>query len=247
MEITAFRFTAKQLRSIHKDHLGFILASSHCCNELTSVGPYIIFEHDSETANEVEKSFILLRFFTLVRLQVAKIFEYRDLCNRYVKGIRATFPATAKRVSEQVKPISRKIDSARWAQTLRNKVAFHFDASYVVQALEQASPDDGLAFFVGRIRGLTSFDFADKILVNSMFTEAGKGNSELGNQIVLEWATDLRQDISAFHAKNMIEIFDSYGLLSKREKVELRDSYCAAMGTTTIPISTVRIENSETE
>src|SRR5215216_2980688 len=76
MKTWIFRFTAKQLRAVHSDHLGFILASSHCCNELTSVSPYLIFEHELEEANEVEKAFILIRFFTLVRFQIAKIFEY---------------------------------------------------------------------------------------------------------------------------------------------------------------------------
>jgi type IV secretory pathway TraG/TraD family ATPase VirD4 len=99
------RFTAKQLGSMHADHLGFIIASSHCCNELLALSPYLIFEQDSEKANEVEKSFIDVRFFTIVRMQIAKIFEYRDLCNGYVRRIRKTFPSTAEKVAERSRSI----------------------------------------------------------------------------------------------------------------------------------------------
>jgi hypothetical protein len=133
MKTWIYRFTAKQLGLMHPDHLGFVIASSHCCNELTGLMPYLIFEHTSEAVNEIEKSFLDIRFLTLVRIQIAKIFEYRDLCDDYVGKIRKTFPATAKMVAERSREISRKINSASWAKTVRNKVAFHFDASYATE------------------------------------------------------------------------------------------------------------------
>jgi hypothetical protein len=233
-----FRFTAKQLRSIHPDHLGFILASSHCCNELTSVSPYLIFEHDLEAANEVEKAFIHLRFFTLVRLQIGKFVEYRDLCNKYVGAIRKTFPATARKIGVRSSAISRRIKAARWAETVRNKVAFHFDTNYALGALDKVDAEQKLKFIVGRMRGVAAFDFADRIIVNSMFLEAGAGDESKGEHIVLKWASGLQRQIADFHAETMQELFAQYGLMKTHEEMELRDDYCANPGSVCISLST---------
>ena len=238
MKTWTVRFTAKQLRSIHPDHLGFILASSHCCNELTSVSPYLIFEHDLAKANEVEKAFLLIRFFTLVRFQIAKIFEYRDLSNGYVAKIRKTFPATAEKLGQRSAVITRRIRAARWAETVRNKVAFHFDAAYALQALANLTPDHELSFVVGRMRGVTAFDFADRILAGAMFLEAGGGDTDAGRDVVKTWTIELQNQIADFHAQTMEELFQQYGLLRKREETELRDCYCAAPGSVAVPLST---------
>jgi hypothetical protein len=243
MKTWIFRFTAKQLGSMHPDHLGFILASSHCCNELTSLSPYLIFEQNSLYANEVEKSFIQIRFFTIVRMQIAKIFEYRDLCNGYVGRIRKTFPATAEKVAERTRTISRQINSARWAETVRNKVAFHFDAQYAVQCLKNLPQDESLSFIVGRMRGITSFDFADRVLVGSMFLEAGSGDHDAGQDIVKNWTIGLQNRIVDFHAQTMEELCNHYGLLGRREECELRDQYCATKGEICIPLSTSEPRN----
>jgi hypothetical protein len=238
MKTWIYRFTAKQLGSMHPDHLGFILASSHCCNELMTLASYFIFEHRGESANEIEKSFIDIRFLTLVRMQIGKIFEYRDLCNGYVKQIRKTFPSTADKVAERSRIISRQIGSARWAETLRNKVAFHFDASYALDCFKKVPDSVNLNFIVGRMRGVTAFGFADRVLAASMFSEAGSGDAEAGKDIVREWAIGLHIKILDFHAQTMDDLGRQYGLLGKCEESELRDEYCGTRGKTCIPLTT---------
>ena len=240
MKVLAFHFTARQLRSIHRDHRGFIIASSQCCNELTRISPYIIFEHKLADGNEAENTFIRLRIFTIVRLQIAKIFEYRDLCNNYVGKIRKTFPATAKKVAQEAAKISRAINAAKWAATVRNKVAFHFDSEYAARALDEIADDDLLGFVVGPTHGLTAFDFADRILVNSMFAEAGSGDTSKGAQVVMHWTLELEKQITHFHAEILTDLFSNYGLLDKREVSEVRSKYCAERGSVFIPITTTK-------
>ena len=243
MKVWTFRFTAKQLQAIHSDHLGFVLASSHCCNELTCLSPYIIFEFDIEQANDIEKAFINLRFFTIVRMQIAKIFEYRDLCNQYIGKIRKTFPAMATKLSDGSREISRRINEAKWAATVRNKIAFHFDASYALQALGDVPPKQELRFIVGRMHGVTDFDFADRVLVRAMFLEAGAGNEELGKDVVRTWTIQLQKQITTFHAAAIEQIFTPYGLLQSPVEGELRDSYCAEPGSIATPLSTTDIDH----
>jgi hypothetical protein len=54
MDAYIFRFDAKKLRAIPRRYLGFLVASGHCCNELSVLLPYIIFDHDLTDANEFE-------------------------------------------------------------------------------------------------------------------------------------------------------------------------------------------------
>lgn len=240
MDISIFRFTAKQLQSIHADHLGFVIASSHCCNELTSVLPYIMFEQDIEKANEVESTLINIRFFTIVRLQISKIFEYRELCNEYIGKIRKTFPALASRLQDESGSISRSINKAEWAKTVRNKASFHFDASYAMDVFKKLPPDTSLTLLAGNLRGLTAYDFADKAIVQAMFVEAGGGDEGAGKTVVLRWTMDLQKQITTFHAEIIKHIFEQLGIFQKQEKASVRDEWCATPGTLGIPLSTLK-------
>jgi hypothetical protein len=240
MKVSVFRFTARQLQLIHPDHLGFVISSSHCCNELTCVMPYIIFEQDITKANSVEGSFINIRFFTILRLQIAKIFEYRDLCNNYISKIRKTFPATATKLQNETKQISRCINTAKWAETLRNKVASHFDQPYALNAIKDLPPSTSLTFVTGSLHGLTAFDFADTAIVRAMFIEAGFGDEEAGKKAVLRWTIDLQKLITAFHAGVIKNIFQQYGIFQNEEEAEIRNEWCAAPGAIAIPLSTLK-------
>jgi hypothetical protein len=238
MDVKIFHFSAKQLQTIHPDHLGFLIASSHCCNELISIMTYIIFEHDIEDATEAERAFINIRFFTIVRHQIAKIFEYRDLCNGYIGKIRKTFPSLAESVQEEAKLISRRISTAKWAQTVRNKVAFHFNSQYAAELLNRTPSDQELVFIVGEHRGLTAFDFADRIIVDAMFLDAGNGDKSHGRDVVKKWTIESQRQIERFHAKIVGQLFKQYGIFQKEEMSEIRDAWCAAPGEIAIPVST---------
>jgi hypothetical protein len=238
MEVSLFRFSARQLQTIHADHLGFLIASSHCCNELICVMPYIIFEQDIEEANEVERALINIQFFTIVRHQIAKIFEYRELCSDYLGRIRKTFPSLAESVREETKLISRRISAAVWAQVVRNKVASHFDAQYAAEILRRTPPNQELIFIVGKHRGQTAFDFADRIIVEAMFFDAGNGDRELGLNVVREWTIELQRQIEEFHAKVVRQIFSQYGIFQNQEQSEIRDAWCASPGQVAVPLST---------
>jgi hypothetical protein len=240
MKVSIFRFTAKQLQSIHPDHLGFVVASSHCCNELICVMPYIIFEQDIQKANDVEEALIKIRFFTIVRLQIAKIFEYRDLCNNYIAKIRTTFPAMAAKLQNESKQISRRIKAAKWAETVRNKVASHFDEAYALDAVKSLPADTSLAFIAGNLHGLTAFDFADRAIVKAMFVDAGSGDEEAGKEAVLRWTIDLQKQITTFHADLIISVFQQHDIFRHEEKAEIRDEWCADPGSIAIPLSTLK-------
>ncbi|HEY5305517.1 MAG TPA: hypothetical protein VIJ52_02450 [Pseudolabrys sp.] len=240
MKVTVFRFTAKQLQSIHSDHLGFIVASSHCCNELICVMPYIIFEQDIKKANETEEALINIRFFAILRHQIAKIFEYRDLCNNYIAKIRTTFPAAATRLQNESKQISRSIKAAKWAETVRNKVVSHFDEAYALNAVKSMPEDTELTFIVGNLHGLTAFDFADRAIVRAMFVDAGVGDEEAGKTAVLRWSVDLQKQITTFHAGLVKNIFHQHGIFQNKDMVEIRDQWCAAPGSIAIPLSTLK-------
>jgi hypothetical protein len=201
--------------------------------------PYIIFEQDIKQANEPERALINIRLFTILRLQIARIFEYRDLCSSYMGKIRTTFPETANKLQTQSKLISRQINAAKWAQTIRNKVLSHFDEKYALDAIISMPKDTSLTFIAGDLYGLTAFDFADRAIVKAMFIEAGAGNEEAGKEAVFLWTTNLRKQITTFHADLVKNIFHQHGIFRKKETIDIRDEWCAVPGSISIPLSTL--------
>src|SRR6185437_1068369 len=95
-----------------------------------------------------------------------------------------------------------------------------------------------LAFIVGKYRGQTAFDFADRIIVEAMFLDAGGGNRESGQDIVKQWTIQLQRQIEQFHAKIVGQIFEQYGIFQNKEAGEIRDNWCAVLGQIAIPLST---------
>src|ERR1700728_1085682 len=86
MDAFVFRFDAKGLRAVPRDYVGFLVASGHCCNELSILLPYIIFEHDLTDADEFEAAFIQIRKFRIDRVIISKIVEHGELCARFFKA-----------------------------------------------------------------------------------------------------------------------------------------------------------------
>lgn len=105
--------------------------------------------------------------------------------------IRKTFPSLAESVREEAGLISHRISDAKWAQVVRNKVAFHFDDQYAAEILKRTPPNQELIFIAGKHRGQTAFDFADRIIVEAMFLDAGNGDRELGLNVVKEWTIEI--------------------------------------------------------
>lgn len=215
MDASVFRFNAKQLRAIPTRHLGFLVASGHCCNELAILLPYIIFEHDLKRANEVECAFILTRKFAIDRILISKIVEYGDLCSKFFKGSSGTSDQLLAELSKNYEPIAIQIKSAKWARILRNKISFHYDYEQALSALSRLDDDHPMRLIAGRIKGLTLFDFAEEIVSRPIFVGS----------------------ISSFHAHRTISLFKSCGLISKRVQTKLREKYCAAPGDVRVPIS----------
>lgn len=70
-----------------------------------------------------------------------------------------------------------------------------------------------------------------------MFSDAGSGDANVGQDIVRDWAIGLQFKIVDFHAQTMDDICRQYGLLAKPEECELRDQYCGTPGEICIPIA----------
>jgi hypothetical protein len=88
MDVHIFKLTVGELRSIPPRYLGFVLASSLCCNELSALLPFVVFEQDLREAgsNSVASAFIRSRSFTMDRILVSKIVEYGELCRDFLSN-----------------------------------------------------------------------------------------------------------------------------------------------------------------
>lgn len=237
MDVFLFRFSAERLRLVPPRHLGFLVASGHCCNELVVLLPYTLFEHDLGDANEIESAFILTRRFTIQRTLISKIVEYGELCEKLFKEMDQAPDALLAEWRKEFEPISAKLKSAKWARILRNKISFHYDPKHALDALLKLENEHPLRLIAGRIKGLTLFDFAEEIVSRPIFEEAGDGDIGKGMDVANRFIVDLVGRITAFHAKSTISAFTRYGMISTREQSQLRKNYTAAPGEVRVPLS----------
>src|ERR1700687_990100 len=158
MDAFVFQFDAKRLRALPRDYLGFLVASGHCCNELAILLPYIIYEHDLRRANDFEIAFILTRKFTIDRILISKIFEYRTLCSKFFNRHQASADPFISRLAKTFDPIAAKIKTAKWAAILRNTISFHYDPQYALTSLDRLDDNHPLCLMAGWLKSLTLFE-----------------------------------------------------------------------------------------
>jgi hypothetical protein len=237
MDAFKFIFAAKRLRAVPERHLGFLVASGHCCNELIILMPYIIFEHELKDANAVETAFILTRKFTVDRILVSKIVEYDELCAKYFKRADRSGDSLLLELSQKYAPIAETIKSAKWAHTLRNKISFHYDPRHALSALDNLNDNHPLELTAGILKGITLFDFAEEIVARPIFETAGDGDVGRGMDAADLFVREMVSSITRFHAHATQRMFATFGMVSERVKGELRERYCGVPGKLRIPLS----------
>jgi hypothetical protein len=241
-----FKLTVGELRSIPDRYLGFLLASSHCCNELAALVPFVVFEQDLAEAGShtVESAFIRSRVFTVDRVLVSKIIEYGTLCSEFLDEVECD-PLLVK-IAKDYEPLSKEIKSAKWARILRNKVSFHYDQEHVLKTLEGWKDDEKLQFTAGfEMRGATLFDFVDNLISHHMLEYAGGGDAKAGIEVVNTFIIRLIFLIVDFHAQATTDIFIHNGVMLDYEKGELRSEYCARVGEVYIPLVSLSLPDIE--
>jgi hypothetical protein len=232
-----FTFDAKRFRAIPRRYLGFLVASGHCCNELSILLPYIIFEHDLTNANEFEAAFIQTRKFTVDRVIISKIVEHGELCSKFFKANKDPSDAQLLQLKKAYEPIAAKINSAKWARVMRNKISFHYDPEQALNALDLLDDNHPLRLMAGTIKGLTLLEFAEEITSRPIFESAGSGDIGSGMDAANAFIRDLVGEITRFQSQATVAMFKSFGMVSERIQTELRDRYCAAPGEVRMPIS----------
>jgi hypothetical protein len=237
MDAFVFRFSAQQLRAIPPLQLGFLIASGHCCNELAILLPYIIFEHDLTDANDVEVAFILARKFTIDRIIISKIVEYGNLCSKFFRNPKGSSDQLVHELKKEFSPIAERMQAAKWARVLRNKISFHYDPDHAMTALASLDDDHPLRLMAGRIKGVTLFDFAEEIVSRPTFEAAGDGDIGAGMDAANRFIVDLVASITTFHARATISMFKSERLLTEPVQMELREKYCGSPGDIRVPLS----------
>jgi hypothetical protein len=103
--------------------------------------------------------------------------------------------------------------------------------------LAQLDDEHPLRLIAGKIKGLTLFEFCEEIVNRPIFEKAGNGDLGKGMDIANQFVLDLIGAIPRFHAGATIAAFHAFGLVTKREKMELREHYCAEPGKVFVPLS----------
>jgi len=237
MDAYIFRFSADDLRKIESRALGFLISSGHCCNELVALMPYIAFEQSLKNANEVESALIVARRYTLDRIIISKIVEYNELCEKFFRETSSVNGSLCDELKREYDLISAIIKAKRWARILRNKASFHYDEKYATDSLRNLDGNHPLRMILGRMSGVTLFEFSEEILSRPIFEEAGSGDIGKGMDVVNGFILESIRAIRDFHSRSTINAFKKYGLVTERESAELREKYCGRPGVDYVPIS----------
>ncbi|MBX9778478.1 MAG: hypothetical protein K2Y71_29240 [Xanthobacteraceae bacterium] len=237
MDAFIFRFDVKAFQAIPESYQGFLVTSGMCCNELTLLLPYIMFEHNPKGANEFEASFIVARKLTVDRILVSKIFEYGKLCSVFFRQNKASTDPLLAELSKSYEPIAQEITSAKWAAILRNKISFHYDRQHALASVKRLAENHPLRFMAGRFKGLTLYDFAEEISSRPIYEHAGNGDVDRGLDVAHKFILHLYNLITSFHVKATMGIFRTYGMVTERVPSKLRNKYCALPGAHYVPIS----------
>jgi hypothetical protein len=237
MNAHLFQYSAKQLKALDQSVLGFLIASGHCCNELSVLMPYIVFEQSLKDANDIEAAFILTRRFTIDRIIVSKIVEYDEMWRRFLKMSADVHAEFLKELIDRYRPIAEEIKAAKWARILRNKASFHFDGEYAYEALMNLDDEHPLRLFAGRIKGITLFDLSEEAISQRLFRLAGDGDVGNGMAVVEKFVREMIGSITSFHAQVAISVMKKHGILAQRQQCQMRDQYCAVPGELRVPLS----------
>jgi hypothetical protein len=248
VDVYVYKLTVAQLRSIPPRFLGFLLASSHCCNELAAFLPFVLFEQDITQATEVESAFIRSRAFTVDRVLTSKIVEYGKLCSKFLnKQSDVKSDPLLVKIAKDYEPISNEINPAKWAAILRNTVSFHYDQQHVLKTLEKLKDDEAMQFIASDLKGMTLFDFADYPISYHLLELAGHGDTDKGIVVINQFIKKLIFSIMEFHASTTKAIFLQNGIMLDCEIKEIRSHYCARIGDIYIPLSVDVTESKELE
>jgi hypothetical protein len=199
--------------------------------------PYIVFEQSLKGANEVEAALIIARRYTVDRIIVSKIVEYEELCGKFFREPLSVGDDLYDGFKREYDLISATIKAQKWARVLRNKTSFHYDEKYATDSLCKLDGNHPLRMIVGRMSGITLFEFSEEVLSRPIFEEAGSGDIGKGMDVVNRFILESIRAIRDFHSRSMISAFKKYGLVTERESAELRDKYCGAPGVDYVPIS----------
>jgi hypothetical protein len=237
MDAYIFRFTVDDLRKIESRALGFLISSGHCCNELVALLPYIVFEQSLEDANEAGAALIIARRYTIDRVIVSKIVEYDELCQKFFREDGAASDEFYEALKVEYEQISSSIKAEKWARILRNKTSFHYDETFASDSLNKLDGAHPLRMILGRMSGITLFEFSEEVLSRPIFEGAGLGDIGNGMDVVNRFIIKSIRVIRDFHARSMISAFKRYGLITRRDSTELREEYCGSPGVDYVPIS----------
>ncbi len=236
-QIQKFSFKPSELKKVHPDHLGFIISSSLCCNDISLVGMHIIFEQQrNPSLTPAELAFINCRQMMVLRHLIAKIFEYNQLVQKYFAAIRVTYPAGFENIRGQYSEIAREIGKATWVATFRNKIAFHFDPAFARKSLDELTTDDEVHMYAGQYQGATVFEFADDVILGPLISSLGNGNLLEGLKVVSGFAASVSGKIVRFHATTMITEFEAQGLLRRKTEDLVREERCGELDGARIPL-----------
>lgn len=235
-ELIQFSFTKKELAKIHPTHLSYILTAGHAINELNAFRIFQIFEDLRNFDNQPERSFIAVRQAVIMRHMIAKSYEFNELTNKYLGEIKKIFPKFAATQRSKFAIIAKEIHSRKWMSALRNKLAFHFDASNILNQFNKIADHQKLTLISGSNSINCAHLFCEETAFFPFIHDHIDKNIENGLHEMIGFSRHLTHSIIEYYIELTTSIFQTYGILQTGTPVAVNRASIGSKGESFIPI-----------
>jgi hypothetical protein len=216
-QFAVFRFSVRDLKNVHRDFRDYFVAGSLAANGISCYRIFNILEkiHDREP----EDSFMDVRQLQIVKAGIARIVEFNTLTNQFLGAIRKTFPEDRAKYAKAYAPVAKRIGSAHWAIRVRNKITHHYDMDWIENCLKHIDRNMELKFALGEKQGHSAFHFAETISILEIMRHSGEENPRKVMDKMFDFYNKSSSECIDYFHFFCSEIFERYGLASKREFV----------------------------
>jgi hypothetical protein len=236
MQVRIFENSKDDFAALPKGKLGFLLASCHAFNEVSSLVPLTIFGNKDPNRNEAELAFLMVRQLTILRLLLSKLYEWNNICVQHKKTLKRKVLQDAY-FDENYGGVEEIFARFDWLPRVRNKLTFHYDRDALLEGFRRMEADTRLVFAAGKIQGLTVFGFAEEAASQGLISDLGNGDLQAGLRAAHDAALDLYRAMFNFMPYYVMAILREYKITSSYTDMAISADLLRDPAELTIPLA----------
>lgn len=225
MEFGELKFTKKELASLSKPILRFLVGSSMAANDVVVFQRLVIQHFPENSASELVREYQWTHYNIIVRALAGKIYEYIHLIEIFKNLLKRTsIPNKDEFVSRSNAFLEIKNSEAYEAvRLLRDKVTHHYGGAGIPSNLSPYDDDQQFSLYVHRVMGNSLAPLGEEIGALGLLASQSKISDY---HKVIDWLVPACGKVSMFQHHTMVLILQTFfpakRLKKRRVPVEAR-------------------------